>query len=357
VEAIRQKILHGERLSADECLTLYRTAPLPELGVMAFAVRERLNGRNVYFNRNVHIEPTNICANHCLFCSYRREEGEEGSWDFSLDDIFAIARRYVGSDITEVHIVGGVHPHKALPFYEGMVGGVRDILPAVHIKAFTAEELWRMAQQAGIAVAEVLTRLRQRGLQSIPGGGAEILSEALRARICPDKLSAEHWLEVHREAHRQGISSNATMLDGHVETSEHRVEHLQRLRSLQDETGGFNAFIPLKYRKAHNRLSEVGEVSATEDLRNMAICRLFLDNIPHLKAYWPMFGKDMAQLALSFGADDMDGTIDSSTQIYAMAGAEDTSPRMTVDELRQMAQASNLVAVERDSLYHAIQHL
>lgn len=354
MNTIHKKILAGERIAADECLALYRSASLPALGVMANAVRERLNGKYVYFNRNVHIEPTNICANHCLFCSYRRDEGQEESWDLSLDEIFGIARQYVGSGITEVHIVGGVHPRRTLNFYEEMVSGVRRILPGVHVKAFTAEELWRMAQQAGLPVGEALARLKTCGLQSIPGGGAEILDDDVRARICPDKVGTQEWLEVHQSAHAQGIVSNATMLYGHVETYEHRVKHLQRLRDLQDKTGGFNAFIPLKYFKKNNRLSSAGEVSAVEELRNMAICRIFLDNIRHIKAYWAMCGKAMAQLALSFGADDMDGTIDDSTKIYSMAGADDKSPKMTVDELCAMARQSGFIPVERDSLYHAI---
>jgi aminodeoxyfutalosine synthase len=354
LNTIHNKILANERITAAECLALYRSATLPELGVMANTVRERLNGKYVYFNRNVHIEPTNICANRCLFCSYRRDEGQAESWDLSLDEIFAIARQYVGSDITEVHIVGGVHPRHPLSFYESMVGGVRRILPGVHIKAFTAEELWRMAQQAALPVGDVLARLKSCGLQSIPGGGAEILNDDIRARICPDKVSAQGWLDVHRSAHAQGIASNATMLYGHVETYAHRVEHLQRLRDLQDKTGGFNAFIPLKFFKKNNRLSTIEEASAIEELRNMSVCRIFLDNIPHIKAYWPMCGKVVAQLALSFGADDMDGTIDDSTKIYAMAGANDKSPKMTVSELCKMARQASFIPVERDSLYHAI---
>jgi aminodeoxyfutalosine synthase len=349
-----KKVINSERITPDECLALYRSATLPELGVMANAVRERLNGRYVYFNRNIHIEPTNICANRCLFCAYRRDENQEGSWDLSLDEIFAIAKQHAGSGITEVHIVGGVHPRHTLDFYESMIDGVHRMLPDVHIKAFTAEELWHMAQQSGLGVGETLARLKKCGLQSIPGGGAEILNDALRAQICPDKVGVQGWIDVHRSAHSQGISSNATMLYGHVETYEHRVEHLLHLRNLQDETGGFNTFIPLKFRRENNSLSGAGEVSAIEELRNMAICRIFLDNITHIKAYWPMCGKSLAQLALSFGADDMDGTIDDSTKIYAMAGASDKAPRMTVDELCKMARQSGFTPVERDSLYRTV---
>jgi aminodeoxyfutalosine synthase len=349
-----KKVIDNKRITPDECLELYRSASLPELGMMANTIRERLNGKNVYFNRNVHIEPTNICANRCLFCSYRRDENQKGSWDLSLDEIFAIARQYANSGITEVHIVGGVHPRHTLDFYESMVSGVRRILPEVHIKAFTAEELWRMAQQSGLPVDEALARLKKCGLQSIPGGGAEILNDKIRARICPHKVNTQGWLDVHRSAHEQGIASNATMLYGHVEAYEHRVEHLLHLRDLQDQTGGFNAFIPLKFLKVNNHLSELGEVSAIEELRNMAICRIFLDNILHIKAYWPMCGKALAQVALSFGADDIDGTIDDSTKIYSMAGANDKTPRMTLDELCTMARQSNFIPVERDSLYCAV---
>jgi aminodeoxyfutalosine synthase len=354
LKAVYNKIFEGKRITPDECLTLYRSAPLPELGVAANAVRERLNGKYVYFNRNVHIEPTNICVNRCLFCSYRRDENQEESWDLGLNEIFSVARQYAGSDITEVHIVGGVHPRRTMDFYESMISGVRRILPDVHIKAFTAEELWHMAQQSKLPVDEVLARLKRCGLQSIPGGGAEILNDDIRSQICPDKVNTQGWLDVHRSAHKQGIVSNATMLYGHVETYAHRVEHLLRLRDLQDATGGFNAFIPLKFCKANNQLSGAGEASAVEELRNMAICRIFLDNILHIKAYWPMCGKVLAQLALSFGADDIDGTIDDSTKIYSMAGADDKTPRMTVNELCEMARQSNFIPVERDSLYRVV---
>ncbi len=354
MEKVKDKILRSERISPSECLELYRAATLPELGVLANRVRERKNGRHAYFNRNVHIEPTNICVNRCKFCSYRRADGEAGSWDLSLDDILKIAQNLVGQNITEVHIVGGVHPRHPFAFYESVVEGVHKILPSVHIKAFTAEELWKMAEQSGRPVEQVLARLQALGLRSIPGGGAEILNDEVRSKICAEKISSAIWLNVHEQAHRLGIASNATMLYGHVEGYEHRVEHLARLRDLQDKTGGFNAFIPLKFRQSNNELSGLGEVSLLEDLRNMAICRIFLDNVPHLKAYWPMFGKNAAQLALSFGADDLDGTIGDSTKIYSMAGADDKNPLMGVEELCQMVRGAGFTPVERDSLYQPI---
>jgi aminodeoxyfutalosine synthase len=293
-------------------------------------------------------------VNKCKFCSYRREKGQEGSWDLSLDEIFAIAQQYVNKNVTEVHVVGGVHPHRAFAYYEGMIDGLHKLLQHAHIKAFTAEELWKMAELRGTSVTDVLRRLQELGLGSIPGGGAEILDDDLRAKICPQKISSQIWLSVHEQAHLLGMPSNATMLYGHIETFEHRVKHLLQLRSLQDKTKGFNAFIPLKYCSANNELGAAGELTVIEDLRNMAICRIFLDNIPHVKAYWPMLGKDASQLALSFGADDLDGTIDDSTKIYAMAGAEDKNPRMSVEELCQMVRNAGFIPVERDSLYREI---
>jgi aminodeoxyfutalosine synthase len=354
MEKVREKIHRAERITPEECLELYSAAALPELGVLANAVRERKNGRNAYFNRNVHIEPTNICVNRCRFCSYRRAEGEAGSWDLGVEDMLKIARSFQHKNITEIHVVGGVHPRHPFSFYESLIEGIHSILPHVHIKAFTAEELWKMSEQSGKPVEQVLARLQGLGLRSIPGGGAEILNDEVRSEICAEKIGSAAWLHVHEQAHRLGITSNATMLYGHVERYEHRVEHLAKLRDLQDKTGGFNAFIPLKFRRAHNALSDLGEVTAIEDLRNMAICRIFLDNIPHLKAYWPMFGKSAAQLALSFGADDLDGTIGDSTKIYSMAGADDKNPHMSVDELCEMVRSAGFTPVERNSLYHPV---
>ncbi|GHT16325.1 aminodeoxyfutalosine synthase [Bacteroidia bacterium] len=351
---ISQKIAAGERISTEEGLWLYRSASLAQLMEWAQTVRRRINGNKVFFNKNVHIEPTNICSNRCLFCSYRRAQNEEGSWALSLDEIAAIAQKYKHSDITEVHIVGGVHPHWGFEVYKNMVAEVHKILPQVHIKAFTAEELWKMHESSNLPLADVLQQLKALGLQSIPGGGAEVLQDAVRAKICPEKINSAAWLQVHQTAHNLGLSSNATMLYGHVESYEDRMVHLGLLRDLQDHTRGFNAFIPLKYRKLHNDLSAVGEVSTAEDCRNMAVCRLFLDNIPHLKAYWPMFGKSLVDNMLHYGADDLDGTIDAGTQIYSMAGAEDTKPTMTVQELQAICRRNRFELTERDSLYKTV---
>jgi aminodeoxyfutalosine synthase len=264
----------------------------------------------------------------------------------------AAARR--GTGITEVHIVGGVHPDHTLDHYVDMIRTVRRELPEVTVKAFTAIELGYMIRKARLSLDEGLRRLIDAGMGAIPGGGAEIFDEAIRARICPEKGSTAEWFEVHEAAHRLGITSNATMLYGHVETPAHRIDHLDRLRHLQDRTGGFNAFIPLKFRSRGNPLSSLGEVSIVDDMRTLALSRIFLDNFPHMKAYWPMYGRTATEMALAFGADDIDGTIDDTTKIYSMAGADDQNPSMTVTDLRTLASHAGLHAVERDTFYNII---
>lgn len=351
---IGQKVIAGQRLSADDGLTLYQSRDLGLLGALAHCAKQQKSGDEVYFNKNFHIEPTNICIHHCRFCSYACHTGDGDSWEKSMDGIADIVRRYEQSDITEVHIVGGVHPDRDVHYYAAMLQTVRLILPKVHIKAFSAVELEYMFEKAGVTDIEGFEILKQSGLQSIPGGGAEIFDEGVRQKICPEKTGSKRWLEIHRTAHRTNILSNATMLYGHIESYEHRVDHLMRLRALQDETHGFNAFIPLKFRMANNPMSYVGEVTAIEDMKNYAVSRMFLDNIPHIKAYWPMIGKDMAQLALSFGADDVDGTIDDTTKIYSMAGADDQKPAMTTAEMTEMIRAAGYQPIERDSLYRPV---
>lgn len=272
----------------------------------------------------------------------------------SMAEAMEVVRSYEGKGVTEVHIVGGVHPEHGLDYYCDMIRRVKEILPDVTIKAFTAIELSYMIQKAGLKVEEGLQKLIDAGMGSIPGGGAEIFDEQIRSQICPDKGSTAEWFEVHEKAHRLGIKSNATILYGHIERIEHRIDHLMRLRDLQDRTEGFNAFIPLKYRNFGNSMSEIGETSLTDDLRTLAMSRLILDNVPHIKAYWVMYGKQTTELALKFGADDVDGTIDDSTKIYSMAGADDQKPRMTIEEIHQMAERVGYRAVERDTLYNEI---
>ena len=348
--AVRQ----GCRLSAEDALILWHDAPLWSLSELALQRKRAVSGDKVYFNRNFHLEPTNICVFNCKFCSYRKPKGSPEAWDMSMDDVERMVRGYVGSGVTEVHIVGGVHPEHDLYYYADMIRRVKAILPDVSVKAFTAIELAWMIDRSGLSIRDGLQVLIDAGMDAIPGGGAEIFDERIREQICPDKGSTAQWLAIHREAHLLGLKTNATMLYGHIESLEHRVDHLLRLRALQDETQGFNAFIPLKYRNYGNSLSAIGEVSVVEDLRTLAMSRLILDNVPHIKAYWVMYGKQTTELALSFGADDVDGTIDDTTKIYSMAGAEEQRPRMSVAEMRAMVERVGLRAVERDTLYNEI---
>ena len=351
IAAIGRKIVEGQRLTADEGLTLFQSRDLGLLGALACFVKQQKSGNEVYFNRNFHIEPANICIYDCRFCSYSCRAGDNNSWEKSIDDVANEAKRYQQSDVTEVHIVGGVHPDRDVHFYAAMLQTVRTVLPKVHIKAFSAVELDYMFAKAGMTDSEGFEILKQAGLQSIPGGGAEIFDEAIREKICPEKTGSGRWIDIHRTAHQSGILSNATMLYGHLEQYAHRIDHMMRLRDLQDETSGFNAFIPLKFRMANNQLSHLGEVTTVEDMKNYAVSRIFLDNIPHIKAYWPMIGKDMAQIALAFGADDMDGTIDDTTKIYAMV---DQKLAMTTAEMTEMIRAAGFQPVERDSMYRHI---
>ncbi len=316
--------------------------------------KARVSGDKVYYNRNFHIEPTNRCVFNCRFCSYRRPAGDPEAWDYTMDEIEQIARERQGKGITEVHIVGGVHPDHGLDYYTDMIRRVKAILPGAAVKAFTAIELSYMIRKAGLTTEEGLRQLKQAGMDAIPGGGAEIFDERIRQRICPEKGSTAEWLGVHEAAHRLGIPTNATILYGHVEELRHRINHLRRLRELQDLTGGFNAFIPLKYRNFGNPMSEIGEVSVIEDLRMLAMSRIYLDNIPHIKAYWVMYGKATTELALAFGADDIDGTIDDTTRIYSMAGAEDRKPSMSIGDMHRIVRAAGYRAVERDTFYNEI---
>ena len=351
IAAIGKKLIEGQRISAHDGLTLYQSGDLGLLGALACHVKRKKSGNQVFFNKNFHIEPTNICVYHCRFCSYSCRTGDSLSWEKTLDEVTNAAKRYKQSDVSEVHIVSGVHPEKDVHDYAVMLQSIRSVLPDVHIKAFSAVELDYMFAKANVADNEGFEILKQAGLQSIPGGGAEIFDEEIRKKICPEKTGSQRWLDIHRTAHRTGILSNATMLYGHIEQYRHRIDHLMRLRDLQDETGGFNAFIPLKYRSANNQLSHLGEVTDVEDMKNYAVSRIFLDNIPHIKAYWPMIGKDMAQMALAFGSDDMDGTIDDTTKIYSTAGAADQNPAMTTVEMKEMICAAGYQPVERDSWY------
>lgn len=345
------KVLDNERITAEEAVLLYREADTSLLALLADQVRKRVIGDFVFYNRNVHIEPTNICVYDCKFCSYSHHQSKE-SWELSVDEMVEKVVN-LGDNITEVHIVGAVHPGRDIYYYAGLVKRVREARPEIHIKAYTAIEIEYMAQRAGMTFKAALQLLKDSGLNSLPGGGAEIFDDAIREQICGKKSSTEAWIEIHETAHKLGIPTNATILYGHIEQFEHRVHHMQLLRDLQDRTSGFNAYIPLKFKSRNNEMSYIGEVSFIEDLRNYAVSRIFLDNIPHLKAYWPMIGKEMAALSLAFGVDDLDGTINDSTKIYSLAGADD-NPALSTDEIRNLIIKAGRIPAERDSVYNII---
>jgi len=357
LKQIAKKVLNEQRLSVNEGITLFEEASLPFVGMLANYVRERKHGDKTYFNRNFHIEPTNVCVFSCKFCSYSRlyAHREEG-WELSLEDMMNIIKRYDNQPVTEVHIVGGVHPKLNLSFFIELLQRIKAHRPELQVKAFTAVELDYMFRKAKVSVEEGLRLLQEAGLESLPGGGAEIFDADIREKICADKVDAEGWLHIHKTAHQLGMQTNATMLYGHIENYAHRINHMEQLRQLQDETGGFNTFIPLKFRNQNNEMSHVPELSVIEDMRLYAIARLYLDNFSHLKAYWPMLGRQNAQLALSFGVDDLDGTIDDSTKIYSMAGSEEQHPTLSTAELVTLIKQANREPVERDTFYNEIKN-
>jgi len=336
---ITEKILAGIRISKEEGLLLYEQGEIGFLGMLANWINSEKNGKNIYYNKNIHIEPTNYCVNKCKFCSYRKNPGEPGFWDYSIQEILNIISQHYKNNITEIHIVGGVHPDRNLYYYADLLKQIKSNFPKLFIKAFTAVELFYMIEKAKISLYDGLVILKKNGLDSIPGGGAEIFDKKIRSKICDEKASAEQWLEVHKTAHLAGIPSNATMLYGHIETYEQRIDHLLQLRNLQDNTKGFQAFIPLKYRNKNNELSHLKEVTLTEDLKNIAVTRIFLDNFQHIKAYWPMLGKEATEIALTFGVDDIDGTI------------EDTKPTLSIEEIKNMVKNAGKEAIERDTVY------
>jgi len=352
---IARKVKNKERITDEECLLLFEKGSLAFVGALANFISERLHGDRTYFNRNFHIEPTNVCVFSCEFCSYSRlyAHKEEG-WELSIDQMLDIVKTYDGKPITEVHIVGGVHPKMNMAYFIELMQKIKAHRPDLHVKAFTAVELDYMFRKAKLTVEEGMKQLHAAGLDSLPGGGAEIFHPDIRKQICEDKVDGDGWLAIHETAHKLGMHSNATMLYGHIEKYEHRIDHMRRLRDLQDKTGGFNTFIPLKFRNGDNAMSHVPESIVTEDMRLYAIARIYLDNFPHLKAYWPMLGRQNAQLSLSFGVNDIDGTIDDSTKIYSMAGSEEQTPAMSTEELVRLIKQVNRKPIERDTLYNEI---
>ena len=355
LKSIAQKVKNKERITDDECLRLFEKGSLAFVGSLANFIREKLHGDKTYFNRNFHIEPTNVCVFSCEFCSYSRLYAhKEDGWELSIDQMLDIVKTYDGKPITEVHIVGGVHPKMNMAYFVELMQKIKAHRPNLHVKAFTAVELDYMFRKAKLTVEEGMKQLHEAGLDSLPGGGAEIFHPEIREQICADKVDADGWLAIHEAAHKLGLHSNATMLYGHIEKYEHRIDHMRRLRELQDKTGGFNTFIPLKFRNRDNAMSHVAESVTTEDMRLYSIARIYLDNFPHLKAYWPMLGRQNAQLSLSFGVNDIDGTIDDSTKIYSMAGSEEQTPAMSTEELVSLIKQAKRKPVERDTLYNVV---
>ncbi len=357
LQSIAAKVKAGERITDADCLTLFEKASLGFVGSLANSIKERLHGDKVFFNRNFHIEPTNVCVFSCNFCSYSKLYAQkEDGWELTIQQMLDMVKKYDGKPVTEVHIVGGVHPKMDLNFFADLLKQIKAHRPDLHIKAFTAVEYDYMFRKAKLSVEDGLKFLIEAGLDSIPGGGAEIFHPEIREKICADKVDADGWLKIHETAHLLGLHSNATMLYGHIENYTHRVDHMRRLRELQDRTKGFNTFIPLKFRNKDNDMSNVPESTHIEDMRLYAIARIYLDNFPHLKAYWPMLGRQQAQLSLSFGVDDIDGTIDDTTKIYSMAGSEELNPAMSTTELVHLIRQAKREPVERDTLYNEIQN-
>lgn len=355
LRAIGYKILEGKRIDAAEGIQLFEQGSLAWLGALANFVREKKHGNITYFNRNFHIEPTNVCVFNCSFCSYSRGYAhQEEGWELSIEQMMHIVKSYDGKPVTEVHIVGGVHPKMNMEFFLTLLRAIKAHRPELHIKAFTPVELDYMFRKAKLTVEAGMRLAHEAGLDSLPGGGAEIFHPDIRTKICNDKVDADGWLHIHRTAHQLGMHSNATLLYGHIESFFHRIDHMERLRQLQDETGGFNTFIPLKFRNKDNDMQHIPESTIVEDMKMYAVSRLYLDNFPHIKAYWPMLGRQQAQLTLSFGVNDIDGTIDDSTKIYSMAGSEEQSPSMTTSDLVQLIRTAGRTPIERGTLYNVI---
>jgi len=353
---LRDKVLAGERLTFDDGVRLFASNDLITLGRMADSVRRRLHDDVVYFNKNRHINPTNVCAFHCNFCSFaRNSEKEPGAYTWTPAQIVEHIRSTVDEGITEFHIVGGLHPQLGFEYYEDVLRTLKQAYPAVHLKAFTAVEIDFFRELTSLTHEEVLSRCIAAGLDSMPGGGAEIFHWDVRKKICPEKANAETWLAIHGQAHRLGLRTNATMLYGHIEKYEHRVDHLLRLREQQDQTGGFQTFIPLAFHPEENNLGKKLHrqwTTGVDDLKTLSIARILLDNFPHIKAYWIMLTPELAQVALTFGADDFDGTV-IEEKIYHDAGAR-TSQAMTKTDLMRFIRAAGYRPVERDTLYNIV---
>ncbi|MFZ5452719.1 MAG: aminofutalosine synthase MqnE [Thermodesulfobacteriota bacterium] len=349
---IYQKVTESQRLSAADGLTLFHSPDLLGVGYLANIVRERLHARRAFYIYNQHLNYSNVCVNGCKFCAFGREAGQEGAYEMTLQEICAKVEARLHEPITEIHIVGGCHPTLPFSFYVEMLQNIKALRPEVHLQAFTAVEVAHLAALNGASVADTLQTLRDAGLGSLPGGGAEVFSTRVRQALCPQKLSPEGWLETAQIAHRLGLNTNATMLYGHMETLEERVDHMLKLRKAQDETGGFLSFIPLAFHPQNTALDHLQGPSAFDDLKTLAVSRLLLDNFPHIKAFWIMLGPKMAQLSLCFGVDDVDGTV-MEERITHMAGAQ-TPQSLTRSQLEALIREAGCVPVERDTLYRQV---
>jgi aminodeoxyfutalosine synthase len=352
VRKIRERVEAGERLTEGEALALYRSKDLLALGEMADLANHRKNGDRVHFIVNRHVNPTNICVNRCKFCAFSKTAGEADAYTMTMDEILARAAEGEAQGATEIHIVGGLHPDLPFDFYLDMLRTLRGRHPSLHVQAFTAVEIDYFSQITGLPLDETILRLKEAGLGSLPGGGAEIFDPAVRSRICPEKISGDRWLEVMEAVHRAGLKSNATMLYGHVEGLEERVDHMRRLRELQDRTGGFQAFIPLSFHPKNTEIADKGFTTGVDDLRALAVGRLYLDNFPHIKSFWIMVGQKLAQISLHFGVDDIDGTVVEEKITHA-AGAQ-AGQEMAVSDLVAMIRQAGRVPVERDTLYNTV---
>jgi aminodeoxyfutalosine synthase len=353
LETIAAKVRSNQRITAADAHALFASNNLLAIGELAALANERKNGKNVFFNVNRHINPTNVCINRCAFCAFSRTAGEDGAYTLALKEICRRAVEAEAEGATEVHMVGGLHPDLAFEYYEETLAALREEAPTVHIKAFTAVEIDYFSRISGLSIEQVLQRLIAAGLGSMPGGGAEILVEEVRRKICPEKISGERWLEIIRLAHQAGLKTNATMLYGHVEQVADRVAHMEMLRDLQDQTGGFQAFIPLAFQPDNSDLKlEIKETSGLDDLKTLAIARIFLDNFDHIKAYWVMLGEKIAQVSLAFGVNDLDGTV-VEEKIGHDAGAP-TPQSLTKNGIIRLIRKAGKVPVERDTLYRAL---
>ena len=355
LKRVAEKVLAEERITFDEGVLLYEKGDLNYLGVLANYIREKRHGDRTYFNRNFHIEPTNVCVYDCKFCSYSRLiKNREDGWEMDVDAMLEVVKKYDQEPVTEVHITGGVVPKQNLEFYAEFFKRCKAHRPDLHIKGLTPVEYYYIFKKAKLSHYDGMKYLKECGLDSMPGGGAEIFHPDIRNQIAHDKCTADQWLDIHEQAHKLGMHTNATMLYGHIEEYWHRVDHMERLRQLQDKTGGFQTFIPLKFRNKENQMANVPEVSVIEDLRNYAIARIYLDNFAHIKAYWAMISRDTAQMSLAYGVDDIDGTLDDTTKIYSMAGAEEQTPAMSTQQLVELIKYVGRHPIERDTLYNVV---